>query len=51
MSGTTEGVVDFVLKAVEDDGRSKPLIFHCIIHQRSLCDECLDISWIPKPAI
>lgn len=43
MSGKDKGVVALVSKAVENDGGSKPLVLHCIIHQQSLCGKCLDI--------
>ncbi|GFR21235.1 proteinral transcription factor ii-i repeat domain-containing protein 2a [Trichonephila clavata] len=33
MSGKDKGVVALVSKAVENDGGSKPLVLHCIIHQ------------------
>ncbi|UYV63476.1 hypothetical protein LAZ67_2004175 [Cordylochernes scorpioides] len=36
MSGKDKGVVALVSKAVENDGGSKPLVLHCIIHQQSL---------------
>ncbi|GFY78348.1 general transcription factor II-I repeat domain-containing protein 2 [Trichonephila inaurata madagascariensis] len=36
MCGKNKGVVAFVSKAVENDGGSKPLVLHCIIHQQSL---------------
>ena len=45
------GVVAFVSKAVENDGGSKPLVLHCIIHQQSLCGKCLDMSEVVKPVI
>ncbi|UYV68887.1 EPM2AIP1 [Cordylochernes scorpioides] len=49
--GTTTGVVALVSKAVENDGGSKPLVLHCIIHQQSLCEKCLDMSDVLKPVI
>ncbi|UYV69078.1 EPM2AIP1 [Cordylochernes scorpioides] len=49
--GTTTGVVALVSKAVENDGGSKPLVLHCIIHQQSLCGKCLDMSDVLKPVI
>ncbi|UYV82126.1 EPM2AIP1 [Cordylochernes scorpioides] len=51
MSGKDKGVVALVSKAVENDGGSKPLVLHCIIHQQSLCGKCLDISDVLKPVI
>ncbi|UYV84568.1 EPM2AIP1, partial [Cordylochernes scorpioides] len=51
MSGKDKGVVALVSKAVENDGGSKPLVFHCIIHQQSLCGKCLDMSDVLKPVI
>ncbi|XP_071039533.1 general transcription factor II-I repeat domain-containing protein 2-like [Parasteatoda tepidariorum] len=51
MRGKDEGVVDFVSKSVENDGGSKPLVLHCIIHQQSLCGKCLDMSEVLKPVI
>lgn len=51
MCGKNKGVVGFILKAVENDGGSKPLIVHCIIHQQSLCGKCLDMSEILKPVM
>jgi hypothetical protein len=44
-------VVALVSKAVENNGGSKPLVLHCIIHQQSLCEKCLDMSEVLKPAI
>ncbi|GFR28120.1 general transcription factor II-I repeat domain-containing protein 2 [Trichonephila clavata] len=38
MSGKDKGVVALVSKAVENEGGSKPLVLHCIIHQQSLCE-------------
>ncbi|UYV79810.1 EPM2AIP1 [Cordylochernes scorpioides] len=49
--GTTTGVVALVSKAVENDGGSKPLVLHCIIHQQTLCGKCLDMSDVLKPVI
>ncbi|GFR20216.1 proteinral transcription factor ii-i repeat domain-containing protein 2a [Trichonephila clavata] len=49
MSGKDKGVVALVSKAVENDGGSKPLVLHCIIHQQSLCGKCLDMSEVLKP--
>ncbi|GFR29977.1 SCAN domain-containing protein 3 [Trichonephila clavata] len=51
MSGKDKGVVDLVSKAVENDGGSKLLVLHCIIHQQSLCGKCLDMSEVLKPVI
>ncbi|UYV73039.1 EPM2AIP1, partial [Cordylochernes scorpioides] len=51
MSGKDKGVVALVSKAVENDGGSKPLVLHCIIHQQSLCGKCLDMSDVLKPVI
>ena len=51
MSGKDKGVVALVSKAVENDGGSKPLVLHCIIHQQSLCGKCLDMSEVLKPVI
>ncbi|UYV61751.1 EPM2AIP1 [Cordylochernes scorpioides] len=51
MSGKDKGVVVLVSKAVENDGGSKPLVLHCIIHQQSLCGKCLDMSDVLKPVI
>ncbi|CAL1295258.1 unnamed protein product [Larinioides sclopetarius] len=51
MSGKNKGVVALVSKAVENDGGSKPLALHCIIHQQSLCGKCLDMSEVLKPVI
>ncbi|XP_050516134.1 general transcription factor II-I repeat domain-containing protein 2-like [Diabrotica virgifera virgifera] len=51
MSGKDKGVVALVSKAVENDGGSKPLVLHCIIHQQSLCGKCLDTSDVLKPVI
>ncbi|CAL1278657.1 unnamed protein product [Larinioides sclopetarius] len=51
MSGKNKGVVALVSKAVENDGGSKPLVLHCIIHQQSLCGKCLDMSEVLKPVI
>ncbi|GFY78101.1 uncharacterized protein TNIN_9991 [Trichonephila inaurata madagascariensis] len=49
MCGKNKGVVALVSKAVENDGGSKPLVLHCIIHQQSLCGKCLDMSEVLKP--
>ncbi|GFR25913.1 general transcription factor II-I repeat domain-containing protein 2 [Trichonephila clavata] len=46
MSGKDKGVVALVSKAVENDGGSKPLVLHSIIHQQSL-----DMSEVLKPVI
>ncbi|XP_050500946.1 general transcription factor II-I repeat domain-containing protein 2B-like [Diabrotica virgifera virgifera] len=51
MSGKDKAVVALVSKAVENDGGSKPLALHCIIHQQSLCGKCLDMSDVLKPVI
>ncbi|XP_071037122.1 protein FAM200A-like [Parasteatoda tepidariorum] len=51
MSGKDKGVVSLVSKAVENDGGSKPLVLHCIIHQQSLCGKCLDMSEVLKSVI
>ncbi|GFQ93767.1 general transcription factor II-I repeat domain-containing protein 2B [Trichonephila clavata] len=51
MSGKDKGVVALVSKAVENDGGSKPLVLHYIIHQQSLCGKCLDMSEVLKPVI
>ncbi|GFY62360.1 general transcription factor II-I repeat domain-containing protein 2 [Trichonephila inaurata madagascariensis] len=51
MCGKNKGVVALVSKAVENDGGSKPLVLHCIIHQQSLCGKCLDMSEVLKPVI
>ena len=51
MSGKDKGLVALVSKAVENDGGSKPLVLHCIIHQQSLCGKCLDMSEVLKPVI
>ncbi|UYV77791.1 EPM2AIP1 [Cordylochernes scorpioides] len=51
MSGKDKGVVALVSKAVENDGGSKPLVLHCIIHHQSLCGKCLDMSDVLKPVI
>ncbi|UYV81096.1 EPM2AIP1 [Cordylochernes scorpioides] len=51
MSGKDKGVVALVSKAVENDGGSKPLVLHCILHQQSLCGKCLDMSDVLKPVI
>ncbi|GFR33622.1 general transcription factor II-I repeat domain-containing protein 2 [Trichonephila clavata] len=51
MRGKDKGVVALVSKAVENDGGSKPLVLHCIIHQQSLCGKCLDMSEVLKPVI
>ncbi|GFQ99430.1 general transcription factor II-I repeat domain-containing protein 2 [Trichonephila clavata] len=51
MSGKDKVVVALVSKAVENDGGSKPLVLHCIIHQQSLCGKCLDMSEVLKPVI
>ncbi|GFS46095.1 general transcription factor II-I repeat domain-containing protein 2 [Trichonephila inaurata madagascariensis] len=51
MCGKNKGLVAFVSKAVENDGGSKPLVLHCIIHQQSLCGKCLDMSEVLKPVI
>ncbi|UYV82063.1 EPM2AIP1 [Cordylochernes scorpioides] len=51
MSGKDKGVIALVSKAVENDGGSKPLVLHCIIHQQSLCGKCLDMSDVLKPVI
>ncbi|UYV72933.1 EPM2AIP1 [Cordylochernes scorpioides] len=51
LSGKDKGVVALVSKAVENDGGSKPLVLHCIIHQQSLCRKCLDMSDVLKPVI
>ncbi|GFY79150.1 general transcription factor II-I repeat domain-containing protein 2 [Trichonephila inaurata madagascariensis] len=49
--GINKGVVALVSKAVENDGGSKPLVLHCIIHQQSLCGKCLDMSEVLKKVI
>ncbi|XP_057662939.1 general transcription factor II-I repeat domain-containing protein 2-like [Diorhabda carinulata] len=51
MSGKDKGVVALVSKAVENDGGSKPLVLHCIIHQQFLCGKCLHMSEVLKPVI
>ncbi|GFQ97879.1 general transcription factor II-I repeat domain-containing protein 2 [Trichonephila clavata] len=51
MRGKDKGVVALVSKAAENDGGSKPLVLHCIIHQQSLCRKCLDMSEVLKPVI
>ncbi|XP_074026327.1 general transcription factor II-I repeat domain-containing protein 2-like [Leptinotarsa decemlineata] len=51
MNGKNKGVVALVSKAVENDGGSKPLVLHCIIHQQFLCGKCLDMSEVLKPVI
>ena len=51
MGGKDKGVVAHVSKAVENDGGSKPLVLHCIIHQQSLCGKCLDMSEVLTPVI
>lgn len=50
--GINKGVVARVSKyvAVENDGGSKSLVLHCIIHQQSLYGTWLDMSEVLKPA-
>ncbi|KAK4877398.1 hypothetical protein RN001_009904 [Aquatica leii] len=49
MCGINKEVVALVSKAVENDGGSKPLIVHCIIHQQ--CAKCLVMSEVLKSII
>ncbi|XP_056636851.1 general transcription factor II-I repeat domain-containing protein 2-like [Diorhabda sublineata] len=51
MSGKDKGVVALISKVVENDGGSKPLVLHCIIHQQSLCGKFSDMSEVLKPVI
>ena len=51
MCGKNRGVVALVSETIENIGGSKPLVFHCIIHQQSLCGKCLDMSEVVKPVV
>ena len=51
MVGIKKGLVGQISKACEIIGKSKPMFFHCMIHQQSLCAKYIDMSCVLKPVI
>jgi hypothetical protein len=51
MSGIKIGLIGQITEACEDEGISKPMFLHCILHQQALCGKHVGMSSVLKPAM
>ncbi|XP_076352669.1 general transcription factor II-I repeat domain-containing protein 2A-like [Tachypleus tridentatus] len=51
MCGVGRGFVGQVYKAFDSMGCTKPIVCHCIIHQKALCGKHLDLSCVIEPVV